>query len=119
MVRSITLIFANNLSMKKFIVLIWVAVAVTATLRASGQQVDQLLFREKIYDFGNIEEAKGPADHEFIFTNNSGRPVKILSVHASCGCTTPGWSQSPVPQGKTGFVKASFDPKGRPGYFNK
>ncbi|HWA34238.1 MAG TPA: DUF1573 domain-containing protein, partial [Cyclobacteriaceae bacterium] len=101
--------------MKKLMILIWVAMAQCV----AAQQADQLIFREKIYDFGNIEEAKGPADHEFIFTNNAGRPVKILSVHASCGCTTPGWSQSPVPQGKTGFIKASFDPRGRPGYFNK
>lgn len=102
--------------MKKLMVLILILFAV-----ASGwcQQVEQLIFREKVYDFGNIEESRGAADHEFIFTNNSGRPVKILSVHASCGCTTPGWSQSPVAQGKTGFIKASFDPKGRPGYFNK
>jgi hypothetical protein len=103
--------------MKKLIVLIWIAMGMATY--AAGQQADQLIFREKIYDFGNIEEAKGLADHEFIFTNNAGRPVKILSVHASCGCTTPGWSQSPVPPGKTGFIKASFDPKGRPGYFNK
>ena len=87
--------------------------------QAWSQQVEPLIFREKIYDFGEIEEGKGNADHEFTFTNNSGRPVKILSVQASCGCTTPGWSQSPVPHGRTGFIKASFDPKGRPGYFNK
>ncbi len=105
--------------MKKWIGLVLIVMAPGLAKRVDAQQAEQLLFREKIYDFGNIEEAKGLADHEFIFTNNAGRPVKILSVHASCGCTTPGWSQSPVPQGKTGFIKASFDPKGRPGYFNK
>ncbi len=105
--------------MKKLIALILIVAGAGMVVDVGAQQADQLIFREKIYDFGNIEEAKGAADHEFIFTNNSGRPVKILSVHASCGCTTPGWSQSPVPQGKVGFIKASFDPKGRPGYFNK
>lgn len=85
----------------------------------SAQSIDPLIFRERVHDFGDISETKGNADHEFVFTNNSGRPVRILNVTASCGCTTPGWTKDPVMPGKTGFVKASFDPKGRPGYFNK
>jgi hypothetical protein len=80
---------------------------------------EPLFFREKIHDFGEILEQKGNANYEFIFTNNSGRPVRIISVQASCGCTTPGWTKEPVAPGKNGFIKASFDPKGRPGYFNK
>jgi Protein of unknown function (DUF1573) len=84
-----------------------------------AQQADPLLFKEKIFDFGDITEESGNADHEFKFTNNSGRPIKIISVQASCGCTTPGWTQDVIANGKEGFVKASYNPKGRPGYFNK
>src|SRR6478609_9035606 len=84
-----------------------------------GQQAEPLLFKEKIFDFGEIAEESGNADHEFRFTNNSGRPVKIISVQASCGCTTPGWTQEVIANGKEGFVKASYNPKSRPGYFNK
>lgn len=101
--------------MKNVSVLIFVCLGFSSW----SQQVEPLIFREKLYDFGDMAEGNGNADHDFLFTNNSGRPVKITSVQASCGCTTPGWSQNPVPQGKTGFIKASFDPKGRPGYFNK
>lgn len=88
-------------------------------LLAGAQVSEPLLFREKTFDFGEIDETGGNADHEFLFTNNASRPVKILSVSASCGCTTPGWSKDPVAPGKTGFIKASYDPKGRPGFFNK
>lgn len=98
--------------------LILVAVVLMANL-CGAQTLDPVIFREKLFDFGEIQETRGNADHEFVFTNNAGRPVKILSVTASCGCTTPGWSKDPVASGKTGFIKASFDPKGRPGYFNK
>jgi hypothetical protein len=84
-----------------------------------GQLAEPLFFREKIHDFGEILEQEGHADYDFVFTNNSGRSVRIISVQASCGCTTPGWTKEPVAPGKTGFIKASFDPKGRPGYFNK
>lgn len=86
---------------------------------ASAQLAKPVQFREEIFDFGMITEQGGPVLHEFLFTNNSARPVKILTVQASCGCTTPSWSKDVVAPGKTGFVQASYDPKGRPGYFNK
>lgn len=88
-------------------------------LTTLAQQARQLNFREETHDFGVVDENKGPVTHEFVFTNNSARPVKILNVQASCGCTTPGWSKDIIPQGKQGFIQASFDPKGRPGFFSK
>lgn len=91
----------------------------SGVLRGYGQLAEPLQFIEKIHDFGEIIETDGAAIFEFKFTNNSQRPVKILTVQASCGCTTPGWSTQPIDIGKVGFIKASFDPKGRPGYFNK
>jgi hypothetical protein len=84
-----------------------------------AQHAKYIQFREEIYDFGTVREEGGPVEHEFLFTNTTNRPVRILGVQASCGCTTPGWTTEPVPSGKTGFVKASYNPKGRPGFFNK
>ena len=78
-----------------------------------------LQFREEIFDFGSIKEQGGPVMHEFSFINNSSRSIKIINVQASCGCTTPDWSKDAVEPGKTGFIQASFNPSGRPGYFNK
>ncbi|NJM25835.1 MAG: DUF1573 domain-containing protein [Bacteroidia bacterium] len=78
-----------------------------------------LQFREESFDFGQVPEEGGPVTHEFTFTNNTARPVKILTVKASCGCTTPDWSKDPIMPGKTGFVQARYNPQGRPGYFNK
>ena len=84
-----------------------------------AQQTKQLRFSEESFDFGTISESNGPVTHQFTFTNSSSRPVKILTVKASCGCTTPDWSKEPIPTGKTGFIQARFDPRGRPGFFNK
>jgi hypothetical protein len=88
-------------------------------LKGHSQQAEPILFQEKAYDFGEITEEGGNAVHDFVFVNNTGRVVRIVSVKASCGCTTPDWSRDAVPPGKSGFVKASYDPKGRPGYFSK
>jgi hypothetical protein len=84
-----------------------------------AQFSEPLVFREKIHDFGNILEQDGPATFEFVVVNKSTRPVKIVNVQPSCGCTTPDWTKEPIAVNATGFIKASFDPKGRPGYFDK
>ena len=86
---------------------------------AVAQQAPQLQFSEETYNFGTIGELKGPVAHEFVFTNNNSRPVKILKVQASCGCTTPAWSKEVVKPGDKGFIQASYNPKGRPGFFTK
>jgi Protein of unknown function (DUF1573) len=78
-----------------------------------------LRFSEEIFDFGMINEQGGPVMHEFSFMNNSSRPIKIINVQASCGCTTPDWTKEAVEPGKSGFIQASYNPIGRPGYFNK
>ncbi|HYG19919.1 MAG TPA: DUF1573 domain-containing protein [Ohtaekwangia sp.] len=95
------------------------AVICCAGFTVSAQQLKVLQFREEAFDFGSVAEEGGPVLHEFVFTNHSERPVKILNVQPSCGCTTPSWSKEPVGAGKTGHIQASYNPKGRPGYFNK
>jgi hypothetical protein len=89
------------------------------SVAVSGQQAKYIQFREEAHDFGSIRESGGPVLHEFLFTNTSERPVNIVNVQASCGCTTPAWTKEAVAPGKTGFIQASYDPKGRPGFFNK
>jgi hypothetical protein len=86
---------------------------------AFAQLSEPLFFREKIHDFGNILEQDGPASFEFVVSNKSTRPVKIVNVQPSCGCTTPDWTKDAIAVGGTGFIKARFDPSGRPGYFDK
>lgn len=87
--------------------------------RASGQRKDFLTFQEKVFDFGTVQEIGGSVTHTFEFENTSDRPVKILIVKPSCGCTTPDWSKEGIKPGGKGYVTAKFDPKSRPGFFNK
>jgi len=84
-----------------------------------AQLAKPIRFTEETFDFGTISEEDGPVTHTFSFVNTSDKPVMILAVKPSCGCTTPEWSKEPVLPGKTGMVKAQFDPKGRPGFFHK
>lgn len=82
-------------------------------------QAPKIQFEKNTHDFGNIDESKGPVTYEFRFTNTGTAPLIVSSVNASCGCTTPGWSIDPVLPGKTGFVRAEYNPMNRPGAFNK
>jgi len=72
-----------------------------------------------VHDFGTITEKDGPQSATFVLTNNTGAPVLITSARASCGCTAPDWTKSPIEPGKTGTVTAKFDPKNQLGTFEK
>ena len=78
-----------------------------------------IVFVNLTYDFGKIQEANGAATTVFEFTNNGSEPLILSEVRASCGCTTPDWTKEPVAPGAKGFVKATYNTKGRPGQFTK
>jgi len=78
-----------------------------------------LSFEKKTHDFGEIKEDGGAVVYSFNFTNTGTQPLVVHSVQASCGCTTPEWTRTPIQPGGKGFVKATFDPRNRPGNFNK
>lgn len=71
------------------------------------------------HDFGQIKEDGGTVSHTFVVKNEGDKPLVITRVIASCGCTSPEWTREPIPAGKTGDVKVTFDPKGRPTPFTK
>jgi len=75
-------------------------------------------FDKDLHDFGNVVEGT-MATYEFKFKNTGTAPVVIANVQASCGCTTPDWTKTPVLPGKTGIVKAMYSSAGRPGVFTK
>lgn len=74
-------------------------------------------WNETAFDFGKIPQGK-PVTHEFKFTNTGKVPLVLSSVNASCGCTTPEWTKEPIPPGKSGSIKATFNAAGV-GPFNK
>ena len=88
-------------------------------LSVFSQKAAPILFSEPYFDFGNIAESGGTVEHVFTFTNNSGLPLRLTAVEAACGCTTSEWPADIIQPGKSGKIKATFNPAGRPGFFNK
>lgn len=76
-------------------------------------------FESKAHDFGKINEADGPVKARFSFRNQAGRPLKVFSVKASCGCTTPSWPRELIQPSQSGQITAVYNPRNRPGRFQK
>lgn len=76
-------------------------------------------FEKKIHDFGDVKEDGGTVNYTFEFTNSGSQPLVIHTVQASCGCTSPEWTRTPIQPGGKGTLKATFNPRNRPGNFNK
>ena len=71
------------------------------------------------HDFGAFKEDDGKVTCEFSFVNTGDEPVTVRAARASCGCTTPSFTKTPIEPGDTGLVKVAFNPTGRPGRFSK
>jgi hypothetical protein len=71
------------------------------------------------HDFGKFKEEAGKQKYDFVVMNTGDQPLVIQNIVASCGCTTPEWTKSPIPPKGTGAITAIYDPANRPGVFNK
>ena len=89
-----------------------------ATPATPASTQPDFLFEAESHDFGTVPEGT-QATFEFKFTNTGKEPLIISNVQASCGCTTPKWSNEPIAPGKTGTITASYNSSGRPGPFTK
>ena len=104
--------------MKKLFISV-VFVLVSISFLNAQQKGAFISFEKETHDFGKIKESDGKVEYKFMFTNTGNSPLIINKVKASCGCTSPTWTEKPIMPGQKGYVSAVFDPRNRPGNFNK
>ena len=104
--------------MKKFIVLTALLLcAVTATF---AQDSPKIKFDETSHNFGTFPETEPVQKCVFKFTNVGNQPLVINQAVASCGCTVPEYTKTPIPPGGKGTVEVTYNGKGKfPGHFKK
>jgi hypothetical protein len=81
---------------------------------AASENAAVMSFEQTEYDFGTIKQGT-VVDHTFKFTNTGKSPLIIESASASCGCTAPDWTKTPVAPGEQGEVKVQFNSTGKMG----
>ncbi len=85
----------------------------------SQQKMASISFDKELHDFKTIKEDDGPVTCIFNVTNTGSQPLIIKNVKPSCGCTSPDWTKTPIAPGKAGYIKATYNPRNRPGKFHK
>ncbi len=88
-----------------FLTLLSIASVQAQTVAATPEV---LSVKEIVYDFGKIPQGK-PVFHYFEIKNTGTQPLKLESVQASCGCTTPEWSQDDIAPGATSKIKVGYN----------
>lgn len=72
---------------------------------ASAQTIT---FDRTTFDYGTIKTGSD-GQRYFTVTNTGDKPLILSSVKASCGCTTPVWSQDPILPGKSAQIKVGYN----------
>ncbi len=71
-----------------------------------------MTFKESTYDFGDIIIGD-VVEHTFKFTNTGDTDLLITNAKASCGCTVPSYSKTPIVPGGSGEIKVKFNSTGK------
>ena len=72
-----------------------------------------------VYDFGDIQTTQGPVSCSYTVRNISDKPVTILNVLSSCGCTDVKWTKESIPPGGKGTISATYKNEDGPYPFDK
>lgn len=102
--------------MKKLFLFCLIAIMTMGAVKAQDQKPAKaaeahgakIVFAEKEHNYGTIQKG-GDGNCVFTFTNTGDEPLILSSVRASCGCTTPKWTQKPVMPGKSGEIGVRYN----------
>ena len=79
----------------------------------------QVRFSPLRVDVGTIREVDGPVEAVFAYRNAGKEPLVVVSVATSCGCTGVDYPRGPLAPGDSAKMVVTYDPKDRPGAFEK
>lgn len=76
--------------------------------KTEQQPNDVLFLKQDVHDFGQIPQGK-PVYYVFEIVNKGTTPLKLESVSASCGCTTPEWTKGEIAPGSSDKIKVGYN----------
>jgi hypothetical protein len=104
--------------MKKIIMMTLMLVCGMTAVMA--QKPAQIKFDKTTHNFGSFSENEPKVSCSFTFTNIGEQPLVINQAIASCGCTVPEYTKTPIQPGEKGEIKVTYNGTGKfPGHFKK
>ena len=108
----------NVKKMKKIIMMTLMLVCGMTAVMA--QKPAQIKFDKTTHNFGSFSENEPKVSCSFTFTNIGEQPLVINQAIASCGCTVPEYTKTPIQPGEKGEIKVTYNGTGKfPGHFKK
>ena len=87
---------------------------------AMAQKPAEIKFDKLTHDFGTFSEKNPVVSCTFTFTNVGETNLVINQAVASCGCTVPEYTKTPIKPGEKGEIKVTYNGTGKfPGHFKK
>jgi hypothetical protein len=104
--------------MKKIAFIAFMLVCGLTTVLA--QKPAEIKFDKLTHNFGTFSEKNPVVTTTFTYTNVGEQPLVINQAVASCGCTVPEYTKTPIKPGEKGEIKVTYNGAGKfPGHFKK
>jgi hypothetical protein len=85
-----------------------------------AQKPAEIKFEKLTHNFGKFSEKNPVVECTFAFTNVGETPLVVNQAVASCGCTVPEYTKTPIQPGEKGEIKVTYNGTGKfPGHFKK
>jgi hypothetical protein len=92
-----------------FMAMMFIAVlSMNAQVSTTTASQDSIVFASTVHDYGTIVQG-ADGSCEFVFVNKGKAPIVLNDVKASCGCTVPEWTRTPVAPGTKGSIKVTYN----------
>lgn len=104
--------------MKKYILMTLLLIGGMAFAQAQKQA--EIKFDKVVHNFGTFTDKEPVQECTFTFTNVGEAPLIINQAVASCGCTVPTYTKTPIAPGEKGTIKVTYNGTGKMGgHFKK
>lgn len=78
----------------------------------------RISFDKDEHNFGKVIQGE-VISYSFRVSNEGEGPLVIADVTSTCGCTVGEYPKQPLQPGEEGFIRVTFDSKGRQGFQSK
>lgn len=89
-------------------ILLTIILFITGLVSYSQEANPVLVIKNKTQKFKKITQGE-IVNFEYIIFNKGNADLIINDVEVTCGCTTPNYTNAPLPAGESMIIKATFD----------